>query len=71
MDPDLAHEWTSMHPVRCGGCTALAEAAEASKDSKHPGALRYILGLKEGWEGRLAATRAERAASRQNGDGSK
>lgn len=63
MDPDLAHEWTSMAPHRCGGCTALAEAAEANKDAKHPGALRYIIGLKEGWESRLAAARAARAST--------
>ena len=65
MDPDLLHEWTTMAPHRCGGCTALADAAEANKDSKHPGALRYVIGLKEGWEARLAAVRAERAASRE------
>jgi carbonic anhydrase len=63
MDQDLLHEWTTMHPVRCGGCTALAEAAEANKDAKHPGALRFIIGLAEGWEKRLAAARAERSAS--------
>lgn len=68
MDPDLSDEWTSMEPHRCGACTALAEAAEANKDSKHPGALRYILGLHEGWEKRKAAksaARAERASSDQ------
>jgi len=61
MDPDLAHEWTTMAPHRCGGCTALAESAEANKDSRHPGALRYIIGLKEGWEARLATARASRS----------
>jgi hypothetical protein len=50
-----------MNPHRCGGCTALAEAAEANKDAKHPGALRYVLGLREGWEKRKAALVAARA----------
>lgn len=68
MDPDLLDEWTHMHPVRCGGCTALAVAAESQKDAKHPGALRFILGLKEGWEERRLAARAERAASAKEGD---
>ena len=67
MDPDLADDWTSMSPHRCGGCTALAEAAEANKDTKHPGALRYVLGLREGWEARLAATRAKRSAASEPG----
>ena len=64
MDPDLLEEWTSMDPHRCGGCTALAVAADQSKDRDHPGALRYIVGLRQGWEerkARLVAARAERA----------
>jgi len=61
MDPDLADEWTTMAPVRDYACTAIARAAEQNKDADHPGALAYVVGLREGWEGRLAATRAERA----------
>jgi hypothetical protein len=68
MDPDLAEEWTGTHPHRCGGCTALAVLAEQNKDAKHPHALRYVIGLREGWQerkARLVAARAERAASNQ------
>jgi len=65
MDPDLLGEWTTMHPHRCGGCTALAEAAESNKDAKHPAALRYVIGLREGWQERLAAARAKRSAPDQ------
>lgn len=65
MDPDLLHEWTGMNPHRCGGCTALADLAEQNRDAKHPGALRYVIGLREGWQERLAAARAKRAAANQ------
>jgi hypothetical protein len=71
MDPDLADEWTTMEPFRDYACTAIARAAESAKDSDHPGALRYVVGLREGWEVRKAgsvAARAERAASSQDGD---
>jgi hypothetical protein len=61
MDPDLADEWTTMAPVRDHACTALAQAAEANKDAKHAQALRHPVGMREGWEGRLAATRAAKA----------
>lgn len=63
MDPDLLDEWTTMHPVRCGACTAIARAADDAKDRDHPGALRYVVGLREGWDRRLASARAERAAA--------
>ena len=61
MDPDLADEWTTMHPQRCGGCTALARAADHAKDAEHPQALRYVIGLREGWESRKASLAGERA----------
>lgn len=70
MDPDLADEWTTVGPFRDYACTAIARAAESAKDSDHPGALRYVVGLREGWEGRRAASvaaRGERAASSQDG----
>lgn len=64
MDPDLLDEWTTMHPVRCGACTALGRAAENDADQKreHPGALRRIVGLREGWQARKAERVAEREA---------
>jgi len=58
MNPDLLEEWTTMDPHRCGSCTAIAVAAEVNKEASHPGALRYVVGLRSGWEDRLAA-RAE------------
>lgn len=66
MDPDLLEDWTTMEPHRCGACTALAVAAEQNSKGEHPGALRYVLGLRAGWEerkARLAAARAERTRS--------
>ena len=73
MDPDLADEWDYMPPQRCHGCTALARAADAAEKNKvdHPGALRWVIGLKHGWEARRAmsvAARAERSASGEHGD---
>lgn len=64
MDPDLLDEWTTMHPVRCGACTALSRAAEQDQEQKreHPGALRRVVGLREGWPERKAAAVAEREA---------
>jgi len=53
MDPALAEFWTTMQPVRDHACTALAEAQDAVKDSKHPHALRHIVGMREGWEDAL------------------
>jgi hypothetical protein len=65
MDGDLLEEWTTPH--RCGGCTALARAAEqAEKNHSHPGALRFIVGLREGWEKNKAAKVAEREAKNAN-----
>jgi len=40
----------------------MAEAAETTKDDKHPESFRYVLGLREGWEEVRAARQAERAA---------
>lgn len=67
MDEDLLGEWTTMNPYRCGACTAIARAAEQADKAgrEHPGALRYVVGLREGWQRRLAAARAERAAADQ------
>ena len=62
MDDDLQDEWTTMQPVRCGGCTALARAAERDGERDHPGALRYVVGMREGWQARKAARVAARAA---------
>jgi hypothetical protein len=63
MDPDLAEEWTSAHPWRCGGCMALSRAAKRNEKDDHPHALRYVIGLREGWERRKAKAVAERATS--------
>jgi hypothetical protein len=62
MNPDLAEYWTTMAPVRDHACTALAEAQDGVKDSRHPHALRHVVGMREGWEDVLAARR-EGAAS--------
>ncbi len=70
-DPDLADEWATSSAVRCYSCYALAQQGERDKGAEHPGTLRYMVGLREGWEDRLAAARAERAASNhpdQRGD---
>lgn len=69
MDPDLADEWTTMPAMRDHACTALARAQERDKDREHNGALRYVVGMREGWQDRLAATRAERAAASQDSHG--
>ena len=70
MDGDLLEEWTTTDPHRCGGCTALARAYERAESAKreHTGALRYVVGLRSGWDerkARLVAARAERAAANQ------
>ena len=39
--------------------------SEANKTASHSGALRFPVGLKEGWEDRQSAARAERAAANQ------
>lgn len=67
LDPDLAEDWTTMEPVRDHACTAIAVAAEANKDATHMGALRYPVGLRQDWEQRRSAARAERAASDEAG----
>ena len=69
MDPDLADEWATLPPHRCAACTALAAAAErAEKDgTEHPRALRWVIGLREGWQERRSAARAERAAANEPG----
>ena len=64
MDGDLLDEWTTLTPHRCGGCTALEKAqAAAEKNYDHTRGLRFVVGLREGWEARLAAARAKRAAA--------
>lgn len=73
MDGDLLEEWTTTEPHRCGGCTALARAAARAEEQKreYPSALRYIVGLRAGWEERRArsvAARAERAAASHESD---
>ena len=65
MDPDLEREWTTMLPHRDFACTTLAKAAEKYKDSEHPQALRYIVGLREGAEKRKAKAVAKRAEREQ------
>ena len=55
MEPTLADFWATMPPVRCHACTALADAQEHVKESKHPHALRHVVGMNEGWEAALAA----------------
>lgn len=69
MDPDLADEWTTMAPVRDHACTALAQAAESNRDAKHAQALRYPVGMREGWEQRLAAAKADRVSADQPHNG--
>lgn len=60
MDPDLEDEWTTMAPYRDHACTALSRAAEANKDRPHPQALRYVVGLRQGWQERKASAVARR-----------
>ena len=67
MDPDLAEHWTTMEPVRCHACTALAVAHKATEGADHPHALRHIVGLREGWEDARSAARRERAAADHQG----
>lgn len=62
MDGDLLDEWTYVTPHRCGACTAIAQSAEkAEKTWEHPGALRHIAALPEGWEKRRELARRRRA----------
>jgi hypothetical protein len=56
-----------MDPVRDHACTAIARAAEANKNAGHMGALRYPVGMREGWAERRSAARTERAATDQAG----
>ena len=67
MDPDLADEWTHLDPVVDHAAMALALAAESNKDAKHPEALRYAIGLREGWEARKAAKAAARQSATDEG----
>lgn len=53
-DPRLAEYWTTMQPVRDYAQTALIEAQKRNEDREHPEALRYVVGLREGWEAALA-----------------
>lgn len=56
MNPALADYWTTMDPVRCHACTALAVAQDVSQEARHPHALRHVVGLREGWEEALTTT---------------
>ena len=67
MDPDLADEWTYIDPVKDFAAATLAAAAETKKDSDHPDAWRYVIGLREGWEARKAAKVAAREAATSEG----
>lgn len=60
MDPDLAEEWTGLDPLRDHAATAMARLADEHKDADHPETLRYVLGLREGWEERREARRQAR-----------
>lgn len=62
MDPDLADEWTYIEPVRDFAALTMAKAQETKKDSEHPEAWRYVIGLREGWEQRKAEKVTERLA---------
>jgi hypothetical protein len=62
-NPALADYWTTMHPVRDYAHQALAAAQESVKDEKHPQAWRHVVGLREGWEEALAASRREGSAA--------
>lgn len=66
-DPALEDYWTTAFPVRDHACTALSIAQDAAKDSRHPHALRHVVGLSEGWEDALAASRREGAAADHQG----
>ena len=63
LDPDLADEWTWFEPVRDYAAMAMSQAAQTMKDSDHPESWRYVLGLKDGWEDRLAQKRRARQES--------
>ena len=62
MDPDLADEWVVAATSIDYAALAMAEAAEKKKDTDHPGAFRYLMGLKQDWEERKAAKVAARLA---------
>ena len=69
MDPDLVDQWTTVDPPSvCGACLALSKAQKKNEDHDHPSALRYIVGVSEGWEQvrqERSAARRERAAADQ------
>lgn len=67
MDPDLADWWTTAVATRDHACTAIAEAQKRDEGAEHAHALRYIVGLREGWEDARSAARRERAAADQQG----
>lgn len=56
-DPALAEYWTTMPAVRDFAHTALSEARKRDEGKDHPEALRYVVGLREGWKEALAASR--------------
>lgn len=55
LDPDLANEWGALDPVRDHAALAMARIADLNAKDDHPHTLRYVIGLKEGWEERKAA----------------
>jgi hypothetical protein len=54
-----------MHPTVDYAAMALAQAQDAVKDEKHPQAYRHVVGLREGWQDALAASRSEGTAADQ------
>ena len=62
MDEDLSDEWVVAATRFDYAAAAMAEAAEKKKDTDHPGAFRYLMGMREGWEERKAAKVAARLA---------
>ena len=64
-DPRLADYWTTMDPARNYAHTALLAAQKRDEGREHPEALRYVVGLREGWEEALAARHRNGAAADQ------
>ena len=62
-NPALAEHWTTMYPVRDYAALALAQAQDAVKEDKHPQTYRHVVGLREGWQDVLAASRREGSAA--------
>lgn len=54
-----------MHPVVDYAHRALSIAQDAVRDEKHPETYRHVVGLREGWQEALAASRREGATPDQ------